>query len=433
LCLFDQNANAMVLMKPKSLTLWTAVSLVVVTAACSKAVSSTQPSAISTAPTASSDGVTSTVQAVTGATLTSPQLLTPANAAQVTFASQPLTLVIGNSVSTKSTPLTYTFEVATDAGFSSKVYSKSGVAQGSGPQTSLSIDKLKGATTYFWRARCNNGSGDGPDAKPKSFTVGPEVVLEAPVLGDPALNATVSESPTLNVNTVQRTGPAGQIVYRFEISEQATFNSLVYSASVTERTDLPYTPHVVTIKLGERTYFWRVQASDPANAVTGPYSTPASFKVQLFNFSQATIVDNPPDLGSWPETAKITRVDFTPAAFLVDFDRRTGPNRWPDTPFGKGDLQYTLGLCVNKNGQWYCSAVVQFWFERDLGASAPPSDIGREWFYDGRWGPILGYQPGHGETVGVFVAAGNLRDSTYTLATCPRVCERSNVAFVQWP
>jgi hypothetical protein len=362
--------------------------------------------------------------------------VTPADGAQLTFASQPVTLVIGNAVSTKSTPLTYTFEVATDAAFATKVYSKAGVAQGSGAQTSLPIDKLKGATAYFWRVRCNDGSSDGPNAKAKTFTVGPEVVLQAPVLGDPAPGATVGESPTLNVNKVSRTGPAGAIVYRFEISEQATFNSLVYSSSVNERADLPYTPHPITAKLGEKTYFWRVQASDPANAVISPYSGAGSFKVQLFNFSQATVVNSPPDLGSWPETARITSIDFTPGAFLVDFDRRTGPNKWPEVvpPGWSGGLQYTLGLCGNINGHWYCSAVVQFWDGRNLGDSAPPRDIGLEWFYDGRWGPMLGYQPRSGETVGVFVGSGNLRDgASFTMASCPRVCERSNVAFVQWP
>lgn len=421
-------------MKPKSLILCTSLVLLAIgTASCSKEATPAQPSATSTGPAAAADGSSSTVQAVTGATLTVPTLVTPADGAQLTFASQPLTLVIGNAVSTKSTPLTYTFEVATDAAFANKVYSKSAVAQGAGAQTSLPIDKLKGATSYFWRARCNDGSADGPNAKAKTFTVGPEVVIQAPVLGDPGPGATVGESPTLNVNKVSRTGPAGPIVYRFEISEQSTFNSLVYSANVSERTDLPYTPHAISAKLGEKTYFWRVQASDPANAVISPYSGAGSFKVQLFNFSQAVMLNNPRDFGSWPETAKITSVEFFGDSFHVDFDRRDGPNRWVDVPFGTGDLQYTLGLCVNNNGQWFCSAVVQFWYGRDLGASAPPSDIGLEWFYDGRWGPILGYQPRHGETVGVFVGSGNLRDASYTQASCPRICERSNVQFVQWP
>jgi hypothetical protein len=253
------------------------------------------------------------------------------------------------------------------------------------------------------------------------------------VLGDPASNATVGESPTLYVNNVERTGPAGQIVYRFEISEQSNFGSLVYSASANERTDFPYTSHTVAIKLQEKTYWWRAQASDPSNAVTTAYSGANPFKVQPFSMSQATIVSSPPDLAIWAETAKITSIDFTGGAFLVDFDKRTGPGRWPEAAFGTGGIQYTLGLCFNLNGQWYCSAVVQFWDGRELAASGRPSDVSFEWFYDpARWGPMTGHQPADGETVGVFVAAGNLRNNGYTLATCPRVCERSNVVLVPW-
>jgi hypothetical protein len=79
-----------------------------------------------------------------------------------------------------------------------------------------------------------------------------------------------------------------------------------------------------------------------------------------------------------------------------------------------------------------CSAVVQFWTGRDLAASTPPSYVGQNWFYDARWGGLQGYQPQDGETVGIWVGAGNLRGQSYTGATCPRVCERSNVAFVTW-
>ena len=75
---------------------------------------------------------------------------------------------------------------------------------------------------------------------------------------------------------------------------------------------------------------------------------------------------------------------------------------------------------------------MQFWFGRELTASTPPSYVGRNWFYDGRWAPIVGYQPQNGETVGLFVGSGNLRDAAFTGPSCPMVCERSNVAMVPW-
>ena len=409
----------------KSLNVWGALALLVVASACEKS-SPAKPSDLAT--TAQAGSVT---DAATGITLTAPQAVTPTSNQQFKNVEQPVTLTVKNGVTTGATALTYTFEVATDAAFAAIVYSKAAVAEGGG-QTTLKIDTIGADKNYFWRARVTSGSIAGPNSATRGFTIGPEVILQAPTANAPAQGATVSGSEvTLTANNVGRTGPAGQILYRFEFANSASFANLLLSSTVAEQSG-GRTSVTVTTALPAGTYFWRVTASDLSNAVTSPTSAVVSFTYQPFQMSQATMVDNPADLGSWPETAKITSVQFTGNAFLVDFDRRTGPNRWLDVPFGTGDLQYTLGLCVNNGGKWFCSAAIQFWFGRDLGASAPPSLVGIEWWYDSRWGPILGYQPQDNETVGVFVAAGNLRDASYTAASCPRICERSNVAFVSW-
>jgi len=83
---------------------------------------------------------------------------------------------------------------------------------------------------------------------------------------------------------------------------------------------------------------------------------------------------------------------------------------------------------LNINSQWYCSAVIQYWFGRALGASAA---IARDWFYDpARWGPMAGYQPSLNEIVGIFVCEGNCRGITQANASPAR--ERSNVVLVPW-
>jgi hypothetical protein len=152
---------------------------------------------------------------------------------------------------------------------------------------------------------------------------------------------------------------------------------------------------------------------------------------------QATVLNNPPDLADWSETAKITLIDFLPNALMVDFDKRTGDNHWPNLPFDPGGpangggIQYTLGMCFKIGGQWYCSAVIQFWEGRDLEAAGAPSSIPDLWYYDPRrWGPMAGYRPAQDEIVGVFVTVGNtrnIRSSAGLLAT-----ERSNVVLIPW-
>ena len=406
-------------MKLKVFGICGALALLSGAVACTKA-SPTRPS-----DDTASGASTSVVDAVTGVTLTSPTPVTPTANQQFKFAEQPLTLTVANAVSTGTTPLTYTFEVASDAAFASKVFSKDGVASG-GAQTSLKIDTLPGpaAKSYFWRARASSGSLSGPYSAVRGFAVGAAVTLSTPVLAAPAAGGTVGGQPTLTVNNVQRTGPAGQITYRFEISTSASFGSVLAAATATEQGG-GTTSTTINANLGNGNYFWRAQASDPSNGITTPFSAASPFTVQLFNLALANVWDNPPDFKSWAEAATITSIDFTDSAILVDFDRRDGPNRWPDVGFGSGALEYTLGMCVNIQGEWNCSATVQFWYGRDLEASGRPDEIGINWWYDQRWGHLLGYQPSCGETVGIYAAAGNLRDSGNVIAK-----ERTNIVLM---
>jgi hypothetical protein len=355
----------------------------------------------------------------------------PSNLAQFTNVSQPVTLTITNGVATGSSTVTYTFEVATDAAFTNKVYTKSGVPAGANGQTSLTIDKIGAGQSYFWRARIDTGGAAGPYSTARGFTIGPAVVLQAPVLSDPANGSSVPPTPTLNVNNSQRTGPAGKVVYLLQVSDSPNFTSIVFSGNANERTDISVTSLNVTASLTVgKTYYWRAQANDTTNSVTSGFSSVSSFTVTPpFDMHQATIYNSPYNLADWAQTAHITSVIFDQDSMLVDFDLRDGPNRWPDTPFGDGSLEYTLGMCLNINNHWDCSAVVQFWFGRELTASGRPQDVGDLWFYDpARWGEMTGHQPAQGEIVGFFVMAGNgrnkpLGDGSYAI-------ERSNVVFV---
>ena len=400
-------------------TLSSVFALLVVAAACEKSSPAT-PSEIVPGPSVTAASVT---DASTGVTVGAPQPVSPADGAQFKYVEQPVKVTISNGVTTGSTPLTYGFEVATDAGFANKVYTKDAVPEGAGGQTNLTLDRLGPARTYFWRAR--SGS-TGPYSKVRNFAIGPEVILQAPILAAPAQNGTVTgRSVALTTNNVGRTGPAEQVTYRFEMSDSAAFTNLLFTSTLREQ---PGSQTSVTVNLTSTvaaTYFWRVQASDPPNLVTTAFSAVGSFRHQPFSMSQATIWNNPHDIASWAETATITSIIFTGDAILVDFDKRDGPGRWPDVGFGDGSLEYTLGMCLFINGSWHCSAPIQFWHTRELAASGRPDEIGINWYYDPRWGVMNGYQPQNGELVGIFVVAGNQRDSGNTI-----VKERSNVVLM---
>jgi hypothetical protein len=414
-------------MKQKCISVWITIAAASAVTACTQS-SPTRPT-----DTASPTSGSSVLDAKSGVTLTTPQLVSPVAGQKLKFTDQPLTLTVKNGVTTGSTPLTYSFQVATDAAFGSIVFTRDGVTQGSG-QTSLTIDKLAGNADYYWRSRVAAGSAVGLFSAGRTFNVGPEVVLQAPQILIPTNGGQLSSQAPLVVSNVARSGPAGPLTYRFEISDSTSFTNLVFVApSVAEQSG--QTSVTMNANLNANgTYYLRVRASDNANAITGPFSSVISFKYVPFDMRQATIHNSPADLGFWNETAHVTLVNFDPGAIIVDFDRRDGPDRWPDETFGTGSVQYTLGMCLFINGHWECSAVVQFWYGRELTAGGVPSQVSYNWFYDpARWGPMTGYQPSDGEIVGMFVGAGNLRGRTDPgYVNCPRVCERSNVALVPW-
>jgi hypothetical protein len=413
-------------MKLKLVSIWSALALLASVTACSKS----SPTTPSSSDNSSQSATVSLGK--TGVTLTTPTLVSPADGQQLKFSEQPVKLTVANAVTSGTTPPAYTFEVATDGGFANIVYSKSGGSTSTGNnQQTQAIDKLGGDKTYFWRARAVVGDAQGPNSKPRSFHLGPEVVLQTPSLVAPNQNGTLNGSGPLVVNNVGHSGPVTQISYRFDVSDTSGFGNIVFSTTVPEQGGGQTSAAVNANLTNNATYYWRAQASDSGSGVTSAFSSVFSFKYVAFDMHQAIILNSPSDLANWAQTAKITSVVFTPSAFLVDFDKRDGPDRWPDTPFGDGSLEYTLGMCLNLSSHWYCSAAVQFWFGRELEASGVPSNIAVSWFYDpARWGPMTGYQPSDGETVGLFVCAGNCRNNTAGDASY--VKERSNVVLVPW-
>ncbi len=423
-------------MNLKCLSVCTGLVLALVISACdhSTTAPSTQSSAATTTSASTATSSTSSAGGGTittnGVTITTPTLVTPTDGMKFKYSDQPLTLTVKDAAATGSGQMTYTFQVASDAGFATLVSTKDGVVETSG-QTSATIDILPGPNTYYWRARANSSGTAGMFSKGRSFSVGPQVVIQAPVPVSPSNGGQSSGTPpTFTVTNAARTGPAGAITYLFQIADSSAFTNILGSATVAEQSG--QTAASINVPLTTNgTYYWRAQAMDAASGATSPFSTVWSFKYVPFDMHQAIIMNSPTDLADWAQTANITSIVFTPDAFLVDFDKRDGPNRWPDTPFGAGSLEYTLGMCLDLNSQWYCSAVVQFWYGRDLAASTPPWNVATAWFYDpARWGPMAGHQPQDGEIVGVFVCAGNCRNNT--AGDNSYVKERSNVALIPW-
>ncbi|MBK8718565.1 MAG: hypothetical protein KBB21_29635 [Nannocystaceae bacterium] len=164
--------------------------------------------------------------------------------------------------------------------------------------------------------------------------------------------------------------------------------------------------------------------------------------VTAIDLHDVVLHDNPPELADWPITTTLTRVEFRVdggtdgnGGVFVEFDKKDGDGRWPDIvpPGWDGPLYYTLGLVENIGGQWHASAAMQYWYGLDVNGGNVGADgqVAMNWYYDARWGEMAGHQPAQGESIGVFIVAGNLR-GVLDGSQSP-VQERSDVVVVPFP
>ena len=353
--------------------------------------------------------------------VTSPAPTSPVNGAQIAFATQPVVLTVANATGGATS---YTFEVASDAGFTAKIASKDAPAGGNG-STSVTLDPLGAGHDYYWHARANTGTTNGTFSAASKFTIGADVTLQAPQAISPLSGASGTTKQTFTVSNSTHTGQTGAIAYRFEVSANAGFNPILASATVPEGAggQTTFTP---STDLPAGTIFWHAQAFDATNNVSSAFSVAQSFVADLtidlntVNFQRFVNVTN------WKVTDQITGVSQ---------DGRTGDmcvthtksGIWPTTDF-LGDpntqVEGNQWYLANINGQWYAGA----------GEWLRPGQICKGGQYteqigpDGSWGgPMDTWQPKPGELVGYMVTTPARAYPDYRTLD-----ERSNIMLVPW-
>ena len=116
---------------------------------------------------------------IAGVNITAPQPVSPASNSEIAITDQPVTLTVRNASTNGVRPLSYVFEVASDAQFAQKVYSKASVPAGDGQTSNRLSDVLAAAGTYYWRARAEDGANTGSYTNSVAFTIYVPVVIQA--------------------------------------------------------------------------------------------------------------------------------------------------------------------------------------------------------------------------------------------------------------
>jgi hypothetical protein len=210
---------------------------------------------------------------IAGVTISAPVLLSPAQGFKFKESEQPIQLVVQNATTSGVRALTYTFEVASDSGFASKVFSRSNVAPGDG-KTSVTIDRLEIGHAYYWRAWAADGANTGTIST-AGFEIYPKSALTAPTPVAPVNNQQVgSATPTLVAGNSSAVGPVNGVGYEFQIAADQTFGHLVTAGVVGEgATQSSFTSS--TLPSGT-TLYWRVRSSD--GETTSPWSATQVFR-----------------------------------------------------------------------------------------------------------------------------------------------------------
>ena len=100
----------------------------------------------------------------TSVTIGAPGIVSPAEGAQVLGQ---VTLTVSNAtVSGGTGPARYTFQIATDSGFTDVAAQASDLPEGTGGQTSWTVGSELAVGEFFWRARATVGSTQGPYSNP---------------------------------------------------------------------------------------------------------------------------------------------------------------------------------------------------------------------------------------------------------------------------
>lgn len=166
---------------------------------------------------------------------------------------------------------TYQIQVSKNATFTNLVVNQTGI-------TSLSyiVTGLDAATTYYWRVRGNNPTGDGPWSDTRSFSTSSNV----PAVITLNLPTNSTTFYVQNVSVSWYTG-MNSTAYHLQVATDQNFTNLVVNAD--NLTQLSYNLSGLT----SNTYHWRVRGKN--NSGYGPWSVVRKFTVDWVVPAQATL------------------------------------------------------------------------------------------------------------------------------------------------
>lgn len=353
----------------------------------------------------------------------------PLGGATYAFSQQPIQLTLANAARSGQAIVTYDIELAQSETFTPLVATIANVAEGAGGQTTVQLPVLTGNRLYFWRSRAVVGGVPGRFSTTGSFFIRPQVTLLAPEVIAPADDARVfTGRPTFTVRNAGRTGDPGVIAYEFQVSTAPAFTSVIASSVVQEQAGETSWAPTTDLPLG--LLYWRARATDPTNAIIGPYSPVTRFDRlpdtgDQIDLSQVTVVLGPGNIGSWPAAMRVTNASANWSEVCVD---HPGLTAWPSTIFFDDPAELVQGnqwMFAFIDGRWYGGAAR--WTRPGQACKGVDGEPFSGTFYMDSSEPLRSYVPRAGDTIGLMATTPNR-----FYPSMRTVDERTNVVLVRF-
>lgn len=219
---------------------------------------------------------------IAGVVISQPNLLEPGQDWQIHVRDQPVKLLFQNADTSGERPLTYRVQVASDGNFSTIVFERGGITPSEGPTTRVQLpDALATGRSYWWRVRAEDGANTGEYSRVVAFATITPVELGAPAAVEPAGGQKLeSLIPKFKVRAGSKSGPAERIVYTVQVANDQAFASIAAVFVADEAGD--ETTIAQGYSLLERTYYWRVRASDRGDSgAVSAWSATQTFRIAL--------------------------------------------------------------------------------------------------------------------------------------------------------
>ncbi|QLH53152.1 MAG: Glycosyl hydrolase, BNR repeat precursor [Candidatus Kapaibacterium sp.] len=165
----------------------------------------------------------------------------------------------------------YRLQISLVPDFSTTVFDKSGITD-----TFQIVSELLEGVVYFWRVNASNSGGTSDWSEVWSFKA---IIFppDAPILVSPPNGATVDPN---EITLVWRLNKRA-LTYRVQVS-----TSKIFLKKEFEKTDLTDTSVTISGLAENKTYYWRVDATNSTN--TGPWSEVWSFTISGLSSKQET-------------------------------------------------------------------------------------------------------------------------------------------------